>query len=323
MVCVTHALEQTVACLNALLAHTERRFQLILVDDGSGDQASDYLKRFADAHPTVRLIVNHDPPHGYTVAANLGVAEAKSDYVVLLNSDTVVTPGWLDRIIACGESDPEVGVIGPVSNAASHQSIPKIREGSTWATNPPPAWLSPLSTAFLVALAADRSWSRVPLLNGFCLTLKRNVIEHVGRFDEEAFPYGFGEENDFCIRAGMNGFSLAIADDVYVYHSKSSSYGNETRVKLSKDGGQALKAKHGESRVRGMVEEIERDVSLAPLRNRMADAYASEEGLVRIFRELVTEPLDAQVRPARGRPWRRRRCSFGLPGGARTSAAGS
>ena len=57
------------------------------------------------------------------------------EYVVLLNSDTIVTEGWLDRIVACGEEDDRIGVLGPLSNAASHQSVPELREAGKWATN--------------------------------------------------------------------------------------------------------------------------------------------------------------------------------------------
>ena len=89
--------------------------------------------------PRVRLISNPEPPHGYTIAANLGLRAAVGDYIVLLNSDTIVTAGGSSGSSTCGESDEQIGILGPLSNAASHQSVPEVREDGAWATNPLPA----------------------------------------------------------------------------------------------------------------------------------------------------------------------------------------
>ena len=81
----------------------------------------------------------------------------------------------------------------------------------------------------------------MPVLNGFCLFVKAEVVEAVGLMDEVAFPHGFGEENDFALRALAAGYSLKVADDVYVWHHKSKSYGDATRQALSAGSAEAMR----------------------------------------------------------------------------------
>jgi glycosyltransferase involved in cell wall biosynthesis len=98
---------------------------------------------------------------------------------------------------------------------------------------------------YRVAAYAGRVYPRITLLNGFCLLIKRAVLEEIGLFDEVAFPEGYGEENDYCLRARAAGWQLAVADDAYVYHAQSRSYSHNRRRALSAQAQQRLAAKHG------------------------------------------------------------------------------
>ena len=88
VVCIHDALDDVRRCLWSLLSRTAMPFHLILVNDGSDRATTDFLRAFAAAHPTVELLERPHPPHGYTLAANLGLASSRGDYVVFLNSDT-------------------------------------------------------------------------------------------------------------------------------------------------------------------------------------------------------------------------------------------
>ncbi len=92
VVCVHNALEDVDRCLRSLLDATAPPFGLIVVNDGSDDETAEYLERFARSAPAAVLLTNAGPDHGYTIAANLGLRASTADYVVLLNSDTIVTP---------------------------------------------------------------------------------------------------------------------------------------------------------------------------------------------------------------------------------------
>jgi GT2 family glycosyltransferase len=246
IVCVHNALEDVRRCLGSIVKHRSAQLnKLILVNDGSDEETTSYLRQFVAEAPVKTALLENPQPSGYTKAANRGLAARQAEYAILLNSDTVVTPDWIERLIACGESDPSIGIIGPISNAATWQSVPqRYSPHGDWAINELPlSSLDRISCIFSVLHAPQ--YPRVPLVNGFCFAIKRAVIDAIGMFDEELFPNGYGEENDYCLRAGKAGFSGTIADDCYLFHAKSKSYSHETRREL---GGQArlvLSQKYG------------------------------------------------------------------------------
>jgi hypothetical protein len=247
---------------------------LIVVNDGSDQPTSEFLDWVAQANPAVTLMDRTEPPHGYTIAANLGMRATTSDYVVLLNSDTIVSHRWLQRIVACGERAERVGILGPVSNAATHQSVPERREGGEWATNPLPDWLTEDGMALVIERAARRVDARLPFINGFCYVIRRPVISAIGYFDEDAFPTGYGEENDYSQRARIAGFELAVVDDAYVYHAKSKSYGSDAKP-TARRAYQTFLDKHGADRINPLVRQLEADTTLSPLRAAVGDAISS------------------------------------------------
>jgi GT2 family glycosyltransferase/glycosyltransferase involved in cell wall biosynthesis len=276
VICVHNALDDVRRCLWSLLHKATRRFRLIAVNDGSDESTTAFLGHVAAAHPAVTLIDRTAPPHGYTLAANAGMRASSGDYVVLLNSDTVVSHWWLERIIAYGERHERVGILGPLSNAATHQSVPERRSGGEWATNPLPGWLTEDGMALILQRAAPRTDTRVPFVNGFCYVIRRAVLAAIGYFDQERFAPGYAEENDYSQRARDAGFELAVVDDAYVYHAKSKSYGLDRR-QISKHGYQAFLEKHGRDKIDALVKTLEGDSTLSPVRTAVADAVSTPE----------------------------------------------
>jgi GT2 family glycosyltransferase/glycosyltransferase involved in cell wall biosynthesis len=283
IVCVHDALEDLRLCLWSLTHKTGRRFRLIVVDDGSEPATGEYLDAFAARLPQVTLIHRREPPHGYTLAANAGLRASSGDYVVLLNSDTVVTPGWLARIVARGEREERVGVLGPLSNAASHQSVPALRHEGAWATNALPDWLTVDGAALAARRGTPTINAHLPFLNGFCYAIKRAVIDAIGYLDEERFPSGYCEENDYSQRARDAGFELAVVEDAYVYHAKSRSFGPAGRDELAQRNYGLFRAKHGPEQIDALVASMEADTTLAPART----AFAQHTAEAAAFAELL------------------------------------
>lgn len=244
VICVHNALSDVERCLISIIKNSDLPYSIILVDDGSDSQTRVFLKEFAEEN-NCKLLRN-ETAKGYTLAANQGLRESSADYVILLNSDTVVSAEWIDRLVACAQSDPGIGLVGPLSNAASWQSIPEIIGYGDWAENPLPPNVSIAEMAERVANNSWRMYPRMTFLNGFCLLIRRAVIEEIGYFDEENFGVGYGEENDFCLRARKAGWNLALADDTYIYHAQSRSYDHERRKKLSTRANTVLAQKHGQ-----------------------------------------------------------------------------
>lgn len=266
IVCVHDALDDVRRCLESVVQYMLPSDALILVDDGSEAVTRDFLIELAgQQHAT---LLRNDAACGYGCAANQGLRVATADYVILLNSDTIVTAEWLDRLVACGESDSSIGLLGPLSNTASWQSIPELEDHGDWAANPLPEGVSIEQMGQWVAQYSARLYPALPFLNGFCYGIKRDVIDRIGYLDEANFGRGYGEENDFTLRALQAGFRTAIADDVYVYHAQSRSYSHEKRLALSEQAGQTLAGKHGQAVIDQGVAVCQSDPVMLGLRAR-------------------------------------------------------
>ncbi len=292
VVCVHDALDDVRRCLWSLIHKSIDPFHLIVVNDGSDAQTTAYLEEASTANPEMTLIDNQTPPHGYAIAADIGMRAASGDYVVLLNSDTIVTSEWLTRIVACGESDERIGILGPLSNAASHQSVPRLRDDGAWATNPLPSFVTEDGITKLLDRLSPRLRPRLPFINGFCYVIKRAVIDAIGYFDLENFASGYCEENDFSYRAAQAGFELAVVDDSYVFHAKSKSYTAEARQPIARRNYEIFLDKHGREEIQALVSGMEKDSSLGPLRNAVGDALSSPRSLAAALDVGQRDPLN-------------------------------
>ncbi len=276
-VCVHNACDYARICIKSVLRHTSGHYELILVNDGSDITTSDMLAQFTHDYAHVRLIT-HSTAQGYTKAANAALRASDANYVILLNSDAIVSPGWNDAIIACGESDAKIGMIGPLSNAATYQSVPHVfDEKGRWKQNVIPGDMSVADYARIITAASAHAYPRVPVANGFCFTIKREVIRKIGYFDDDTFPQGYGEENDYCIRAADAGFDIAIADDAYVYHATSKSFGNAKRKALTHDAHFAIRSKHGKTKLDAIDHALRHHGGLQTMRERIQHALNTQQ----------------------------------------------
>lgn len=282
IICVHNAHDDVAACLASLIpaCAAQGQCRLILIDDGSEPQTAQLLRRTARDRADVTLIRN-ETAQGYTRAANQGFAAVQGEIAILLNSDTIMPENGIKKLVACFERGRDIGLVGPLSNAASWQSIPEraAPEGG-WAINPLPKGMSVDEMDALVADAARDCdvVARVPLLNGFCIAMRRQVIADLGGFDAQAFPQGFGEEDDFCLRATLAGHGLVLALDCYVHHAKSKSFGSERRKKLTAAGQEALKRLHGTARLEREVATMRDNPYLAQMRRAIAARLAARQG---------------------------------------------
>ena len=146
--------------------------------------------------------------------------------VVLLNSDTVVTRGWLDALARCAASDPRIGTITPFSNNAEICSLPRFCDNNPW-----PAGARSGAAGGALERAAVPTYPDLPTGVGFCLYIRRALIDAIGMFDP-VFGLGYGEENDFCMRAAAAGYRNVLCEDAFVLHLGGSSFG-EKRADLA------------------------------------------------------------------------------------------
>ncbi|SHF79880.1 Glycosyltransferase, GT2 family [Loktanella atrilutea] len=212
-------------CINSLLIHTNfgaGRHRLILSDDASPDpEVGQVLNDYENYDGFI--ILRNSINKGYTGNINYAISVAKSldpeGDVILLNSDTRVTPQWLELLQRCAMQRPSIGTVSAVSDNAGAFSMPQKNS-----SNPVPAWMNEDDYARLVTHVSALTHLRVPTTSGFCMYIRQKVFADIGLFDAENFSRGYGEENDFCMRAGHIGWEHVIADNVIVYHERSASF---------------------------------------------------------------------------------------------------
>jgi len=273
---VHEAVRDLNALVESVVRHTASPFEMILVDDGSGQATRSRIAAIAAADPRIRPIAN--PANlGYTRAVNIGLQSCVADSVAILNSDVVVTAGWLDKLYAALASSPDVGGVGPVSNAATWQSVPKVRTRTgDWANNAVPVGWTIDSYAELVERVAAGLLVPFPLLNGFCGLYRRSLLVDLGYLDDESFPHGYGEETDICLRLGAAGQRLLVAAGTYVFHHKSRSFGAVRRAQLTQETNRVLREKHGGVDFAELETTMQANAPLAEMRRRLHAATAAE-----------------------------------------------
>jgi GT2 family glycosyltransferase len=209
-------------CFDALLADGSRlRRRIIAVDDASPNaMIRAHLDRLASAGH-IELIRN---PHnvGFIRAVNRALRRVADEDVVLLNADTHVPKGWLERLKAVARA-PGVGTVTPLSNNGELVSLP-----GRFRSNEMP---SAERIAAIDALARETSQGPVPLPNGvgFCLYIRNEALRAVGGLDAGRYERGYLEEVDFCLRVAKAGYRNVCATDVYVGHQGEASFGASKR----------------------------------------------------------------------------------------------
>ena len=197
-------------CLEHIRRYTPEPYELIVVDNASTDGTIEFLQGQED----IKLILNRKN-EGFAKGCNQGIEIAAGDCVLLLNNDTAVAPGWLENMVNCLTSDRRIGIVGPCSNYVKAPQLLKV-EYKTMAE------VIDFSTRFN-KVRDSAKWFELEMAVGFCMLIKRPVIDSVGLLDEQ-FGIGFFEDDDYCRRAKEKGFKIMCAGDTFVHHFGSASF---------------------------------------------------------------------------------------------------
>ncbi|MCY0870514.1 MAG: bifunctional glycosyltransferase family 2 protein/class I SAM-dependent methyltransferase [Firmicutes bacterium] len=211
IILLTHnKLDFTRTCVDSIRRHTPAHtYEIIVVDNASNDGTAAWLNEQEDIVP-----VRNRTNVGFPAGCNQGLRMARGDTVMLLNNDTVVTPHWLKYLRDCLGSSDRIGAVGPVTNSASYyQTIP-----TTYHTEQE-----------LDAFACDvheqnrGRWEKRLKLVGFCMLIKRAVLDAVGELDERFSPGNF-EDDDLSLRILQAGYDLRLCHDVFIHHAGSATF---------------------------------------------------------------------------------------------------
>jgi GT2 family glycosyltransferase len=191
---------------------------LQLVDDYSEDPRVDaLLDEYAAKMPVPTRVHRNTKNLGFVGNVNTAMARTDAD-VVLLNADTITTKGWLERLRTCVASDSRIATATPFSNNAEICSFPDLCVAATIPSDPD-------AIARACREAGAPTYPELPTGVGFCLYIRRAVLSRIGNFDAATFGRGYGEENDFCLRAAAHGYRNVLCDDAYVVHQGGASFG--------------------------------------------------------------------------------------------------
>jgi len=254
------------ACLASVAASVPAGTEVIVIDDASTNPATAEVLDCWRQSVTGRWRFMANPRNlGFVATANRGMRETAGD-VVLLNADTEVTQGWLEGLARCLASDAAIATATPWTNNGEIASMPRFCVANT-----PPADRAVLERAWSEAMAQAGSplYPDIPTAVGFCMAISRRAIDRVGLFDEKLFGRGYGEENDFCMRAQAAGMRNVLCDDVYVVHLGGRSFG-PLGLKPGDDSMQRLLSRHP-----GYLEQVQVFIAadpLAPRRRAILDA---------------------------------------------------
>ena len=197
----------------------EPRVRLIVVDDASEDSALvaalDRLARQGRLQ-----LIRHRRNRGFPASANAGIRAAGARDVVLLNSDTLTPPHWLRRLADAAYSAADIGTACPLSNDATILSYPKPNR-----SNPPPGRAETARLAALAWRVNGAATVDLPTAVGFCMFIRRDCLDAVGPLREDLFAQGYGEENDFCLRARALGWRHVAVPGGFVAHRGGGSFG--------------------------------------------------------------------------------------------------
>jgi GT2 family glycosyltransferase len=215
--------ETTRACLESLWTGLPRGCSIVVVDDASDEAAlTEWLDDLARRR-RIRLI-RQPSNQGFARSANAGFADCAGQDIVLLNSDTIVPADWLERLRDAAYSAVDIGTATPFSNDASILSYPNVESD-----NPVPD-LAATERLAKAAWRANRGGVvDIPVGVGFCLYIRHDCLAAVGSFRADVFAQGYGEENDFCLRARHLGWRHVAVPGAFVAHRGSASFGGAGR----------------------------------------------------------------------------------------------
>lgn len=208
----------TERCLQSLEASADgAAMQIIAVDNASSDETAEQLRAWQAERPGARIAqINHENL-GFAGGVNSGMAHAQGDFLVVLNNDTIVTPGWARAMRRHLERDASLGLVCPVTNHIGNEARVDL-PGET-----PEAVLS-AAKAYIRVHAGQL----LPLTTAafFCVMMRRSVWAQIGPMDEQFFP-GYFEDDDYCRRLQAAGYHIGCAEDAFVYHELSASFDRE------------------------------------------------------------------------------------------------
>ncbi len=209
-----NAIQYTKECIEKVYSVSSKyTFEVIVVDNASSDetQAEMRKERFVrNDFSYYRMEMNL----GFAGGVNFGMQQAKGQYVVILNNDTLPTRGWLDLLVEALKNDQTIGIVSPVTNYVGEGPQLELAVKD----------IKPLDIdAYAATIKGHGIYYEPGRLVFFCVMIRRSVIDQIGILDEGYIKGNF-EDDDYCLRTILSGYKLAIAKSAFVFHHGSITF---------------------------------------------------------------------------------------------------
>ncbi len=203
-------LDYTKLCIESIRKYTEpETYELIVVDNHSTDETVKWLKTQID----IKCIFN-EQNNGFPKGCNQGIEIANGSEILLLNNDTIATTNWLLNLKTALYSAENIGAVGPITNNCSNYQAIKVDYKDT---NELQVFAQGHNNS------ASEKWEEKIKLVGFCMLIKRSIVEKLGVLDELFTPGNF-EDDDYSFRMIRAGYRLLLCHDTFIHHFGSVSF---------------------------------------------------------------------------------------------------
>jgi len=213
---VCNAFDELKDCVHSLYSNpTSIAFEVIVVDNGSRAEVAEWLATEERNRGRDFRFLRFRERLGFARAVNEGARQARFDYLMLLNSDTIVGGEWLDRLARALAENPTVGIVSPVTNRCGNELQRDVEAQDLQAKD---------TQEYARSIRGRRGiWFEPQHLTFFCVLLRRTLWDQLGGLDQ-SFETGNFEDDDFCLRARMAGYLMAVIPDAFVFHLERRSF---------------------------------------------------------------------------------------------------
>lgn len=199
--------ELTKSCIDSLLANTKTPCQLIVIDNSSSDGTREYLSTLEDTPICKIKVILNSENRGFVGGMNQGIELSRAPYICLANNDLLFSQGWLLEMISVFAKFDKVGLLNPNSNSLGAKL---------------PANSSLEAYSHQLRAKYKNIFTELPFCIGFCMMIKRQVVEEVGGLSNEFYPMFF-EDTDYSLKVQRGGYLIGVAKAAYVWHREHGS----------------------------------------------------------------------------------------------------